>query len=76
MRTGMLRFLAKKTFISVSLTNFMRYSHFLDVTQCVLVVTDVSTQPIGPIFEASSLNHEDKTARLCRNVNKRCMISH
>jgi hypothetical protein len=49
----------------------MKSSLFWDVTQRLLVVTDVSGQPIGPIFkgqEGSTLTLEDGTDKLSRNV--------
>jgi hypothetical protein len=53
----------------------MRSSLFWDVTRRRLVVTDVSGQPIDPIFKAQAvfldcLNVEDETDWLSRNVSK------
>jgi hypothetical protein len=54
-------------------------SFFLDVTQRVLVVTEVSAQPTGPIFIIQAWNLEDGTDRLYRNVGNyqypRCVTS-
>jgi hypothetical protein len=36
----------------------MRHSLFRDVTQRRLVVTDVSVQPIGPIFKGQAIQEE------------------
>ena len=44
---------------------------YWDVTQRKLVVTDVSEEPICPVFmdqEVRCLNHEDGTDRLFRNI--------
>jgi len=47
----------------------MRYSFFLDVTQRLLVVTDVWGQPIGPIFKGQDcLMLYNGTNILSRNV--------
>ena len=36
----------------------MIHSLFRDVTQRILVVTDVSVQPIGPIFQGQAIREE------------------
>ena len=41
-----------------SVAALMRYSLFLDVTQRKLVVTDVSEQPICPIFKGQAVREE------------------
>jgi hypothetical protein len=41
-------------------SSLWRFSLFWDVTQRRLVVTDVSGQPIGPIFERHSVQEEAK----------------
>jgi hypothetical protein len=49
----------------------MRSSLFWDITHRTLVVTDVSEQPIGPIFKGQAvrcLNLEDGNDKLSRNV--------
>jgi hypothetical protein len=49
-----------------------KYSLFWDVTHRILVVTDVSVQPIGPIFKGRAIHCsstlEDGTDRFYRNV--------
>jgi hypothetical protein len=49
----------------------MKSSIYWDVTQRTLVVTDISEEPIGPVFmdqEVRCLIHEDGTDRLIRNI--------
>jgi hypothetical protein len=52
----------------------VRSSLFWDVTQRGLIVTDVSGQPLGPIFKDPAvqdrLTLEDGTDKLSRNVGK------
>jgi hypothetical protein len=50
----------------------MQSSIYWDVTQCRLVVTDVSEEPIGPAFtdqEVRCLTHEYGTDMLIRNIS-------
>jgi hypothetical protein len=54
-----------------SVAVYMTSSLFWDVTQSILVLTDASGQPIGPIFKGKAIHclvREDESGKLSRNV--------